>query len=172
MVLLHEKGIASDIISLIKSYLTDRKVKFSTLHSEVNEYITKECPQGSTLGPFLRNVVMDSLLRSQWPENTKAIAYTDDNAISIKDNNRKELANQCMDLLSVRTKRHQLQVLRTKTKFIVFGKISKNRNPTIRYEGIQIARVTEIKYLDIYLDEKLSFLYHVNYITDKARVIF
>jgi retron-type reverse transcriptase len=52
------------------------------------ETCTKGCPQGSVLGPTLWNLVLDSLLDSEWSHWTTPIAYADDLAVIVETNER------------------------------------------------------------------------------------
>lgn len=83
----------------MKNYLSDRKVRYQATYTVTEKRCTKECPQGSVLGPFLWNLMMDILLDVEWPEGVRLIAYADDVVISIHAGNRAELeriVDQCM----------------------------------------------------------------------------
>ncbi|KAG5861567.1 hypothetical protein JTB14_016417 [Gonioctena quinquepunctata] len=51
----HDAGLPKLIVKLIKSYLSERKVEYYSLHEKVEKTLSKGCPQGSALGPLLWN---------------------------------------------------------------------------------------------------------------------
>ncbi|KAG5870235.1 hypothetical protein JTB14_029109 [Gonioctena quinquepunctata] len=67
---------------------------------------------------------------------------------------------------------HKLEISLDKSNYVVFSKLSKNRNPTVRYRGSPIRRVDSTKYLGVVQDERLSFTKHVEYNASKGRNIF
>lgn len=50
---LHIRNIPSAIIKILKSYLTDRYIEYSSQYFTTSKLLTKGWPQGSVLGPFL-----------------------------------------------------------------------------------------------------------------------
>ena len=63
--------------------------------------VTYGCPQGSTLGPDLWNVVMYSLLRRLSANNIECVAYADTLIVIIAANSRLQMetsAQQAVDL--------------------------------------------------------------------------
>jgi hypothetical protein len=88
---LNARGVSSDLIAMIKSYLTDREVEFSQGSATVRKLCTIGCPQGSVLEPTLWNLIIDTLLDSERPDFATPIAYADDLAVIVKSNLRPEL---------------------------------------------------------------------------------
>lgn len=168
------KGMESSIIQLIKSYLTNRKIVYSAEVNSVGKVLTKGCPQGSILGPFLWNLAIDGLLRTAFPDQCCCRAYADDVAIIIKADSRKELeklAEQCMNILASWADGNKLAVSSAKTKYMVFGG-KLERHPTVKIKGTNVQRVREYKYLGVWLDECLSFVLHVNKTAEKCKRMF
>jgi retron-type reverse transcriptase len=81
-----------ELVTLIKSYLTNRKVTFTQGDTMVEKTPTKGCPQGSVLGPTLWNVVLDPLLDSDWPPGVTTIAYANDIAVVLQATQDKTLS--------------------------------------------------------------------------------
>lgn len=52
------------------------------------------------------------------------------------------------------------------------GKLNANRHPTIRLEERPIAYCPSVKYLGIVLDDKNTFIPHVEYVRDEVKKIF
>lgn len=173
---LHEKQIPTKIVTLIKSYLAGRRVIYRTNFQETVLQITRGCPQGSVLGPFLWNMGMDTLLRLDWPDEVKIIAYADDVAVCIKGDTRQaleRLSRECMEMLSGWMDANNLRLSAHKTSYMIFNsKLCFSRNPVVRYKGEPIKRIKSNKYLGVILDVNLNFYEHIRYITGKAKRIF
>ena len=83
-----------DILGLIQDYLRNRSLIFRTESGEVWRQMTKGCPQGSLLGPFLWNIVFDGMNQVLKTNGYgKIVAYADDSVILVEGNSRMEL--QC-----------------------------------------------------------------------------
>ena len=55
----------------------------------------------------------------------------------------------------------------SKTKFIIFGNRPTNTEKKLMINGIELERVSEIKFLGVLIDNKLSWKPHINYIKAK-----
>ncbi|KAG5870373.1 hypothetical protein JTB14_016140 [Gonioctena quinquepunctata] len=116
-----------------------------------------------------------ALLRARWPNKVAITAYADDIALAINADSRRELeelVSQALEIVSHWAESHKLDIAVNKTKYIVFSKLSINRNPIVRYRDVPIDRVRHLKYLGVILDERMSFTEHIGYISNKARSIF
>ncbi|GBN05950.1 hypothetical protein AVEN_275335-1 [Araneus ventricosus] len=60
---------------------------------------------------------------------------------------------------STRTSKNQLQISAEKTNCILISKLV--RGPTIRWQGARIKRAHAIKYLGVYIDEKMNWNTHL-----------
>jgi hypothetical protein len=167
-------NISPNVINLIKSYFDNRQVNYSAHNTCVSKLATKGCPQGSVLGPTMWNLVMNGLLRKEFPDQCQIIAYADDIAISVPGNNRKEIEDQskkCLEIVEQWASENKLELSTTKSEYVVFGQTI-NRNPTCKIYGRQIKRTNAFKYLGIILDHKLTFQPHIAYVTGKVKKIF
>ncbi|KAG5882700.1 hypothetical protein JTB14_011335 [Gonioctena quinquepunctata] len=170
---LHEVDIPAELVALLNNYLKDRKIRYQSNLEQIEKILTKRCPQGSALGPFLWNLTMELLLRARWPNKVAITAYADDIALAINADSRRqleELVSQALEIVSHWAESHKLDISVNKTKYIVFSKLSINRNPIVRYRDVPIDRVRHLKYLGV--DERMSFTEHIGYISNKARSIF
>ena len=80
----------ADIIRLIQDYLRNRSLVFRTESGQVWRHMTKGCPQGSLLGPFMWNIVFDGLIKALKMEGFgKIVAYADDTVVLVEGNSRK-----------------------------------------------------------------------------------
>jgi len=74
---------------IIKGYLTQRRVSVSDLEGIYWKDVTRGCPQGSVLGSFLWNLVMDTCIKLIKPHVYDVLAYTDDLLIIWQASSRK-----------------------------------------------------------------------------------
>jgi hypothetical protein len=166
--------VPNNLIRIIKSYFKERTVYYRTNTVTVEKVTTKGCPQGSVLGPLLWNLVMNSLLRTNFPEKCELVAYADDAALLVCGNTRRELEEKCaasMVLLEGWAKANKLILSKEKSEYVVFrGTLA--RNPVVRMNGAQVKRSPHFRYLGVYLDEKLTFMAHANHITVKVKKVF
>jgi len=99
------------------------------------------------------------------------IAYTDDIAILVEEDSRKEIEDKTR-IIMIRVKQwcdnNKLTISTEKTKYIIF-KSKLEKNPTIKYNNEPIKRVKSFKYLGITIDEKLNFEEHIENI--KSRIV-
>ena len=96
-------------------------------------------------------------------ENCNLIQYADDTMIFSSHNDLTEARNnlqQTIESLVNFCESHQLTIKADKTEFICFCKPSKNgfaRNHTLKVKNQIINTSTTVKYLGVYLDQKLKF---------------
>ena len=168
------KRVPADVTRVIRSYLTDRSIRYTSKTSKmsVSKCLSKGCPQGSVLGPTLWNLVMDSLLGQDIPyPNVDIFAYADDIAITVSASNRRDLeaiTALCLQRLTDWAGNNKLSVSVDKTKYMVFGS-KLQRNPTVRLYNRAVRRVFEFKYLGLLIDDKLSFVKHCSLIVEKGK---
>lgn len=170
---LNETGTPHKLLSIIRDYLNQREVQVQTETLTIVRRPARGCPQGSVLGPTLWNTAVDQLLEELEQEGIFAVAYADDLAISVKGNNRANLeaqARRATDILERWAARQKLQISVPKTKYVLF-KGALRRNPTVKVNNRNIARVTQTKYLGVILDSNLRYDVHIRYIAQKASVI-
>ena len=101
------------------------------------------------------------------------IAYADDIAIPIEGNSRNQIEDKIKTVsneLKLWCDKNKLTISADKTKHMVF-KSRLIRNPTVKYENKNIARVKTFKYLGVIIDEKLSFSDHIEETTNKILIV-
>jgi hypothetical protein len=166
--------VPKNLISIIKSYFVDRTVNYRSNTVTVEKTTSKGCPQGSVLGPLVWNLIMNSLLRKSFPDGCEVVAYADDTVVLVRGNTRKQIeeyAAASMVLVEKWAEINKLTLSREKSEYVVF-RSGLARNPAIKMNGIQIKRSPHFKYLGLYLDEKLTFLAHANYMAIKVKKVF
>jgi hypothetical protein len=170
---LRRREAPHELVVLIKSYLTDRKVLFTQDNITTQKVPTKGCPQGSVLGPTLWNLVLDPLLEADWPAGVSTIAYADDLAVVVTSNERQnmlERAQGALDKIAEWAKQNKLTISREKSVFMINKSPPRahHRDIKLRVEGAQIKKVDGHKYLGVMVDPKLNFQANAAYTLKKA----
>jgi hypothetical protein len=165
-------GITNTPLMWFSSYLTKRYqyVDINGISSNLLQ-IRTGVPQGSILGPLLFIIYMNDIASVSSTFHT--VLYADDTnltgtinafnspAVMINEELNKIHSWMCVNKLSLNVK---------KTKLMVFS-YKNNRTslnfPDIKLNNNKIERVSEFKFLGIYIDDKLSWNNHVNYIGKK-----
>jgi ribonuclease HI len=167
---LHELGVDNNVVTIIKSYLRNRRVGFTT--NEVFEAfkIDRGCPQGSCLGPTLWNLIANKLLIDFNAEDCDLVAYADDFVMLVAGNTRQELelkTNRLIARFADRSDEYKLRISSDKTKAVLFGKDLSRRYPIFKLNGSSIKIVEYAKYLGVLIDRHLGFTHHLSYLNDE-----
>jgi len=160
---LNEMGVHSSMLSWIGSYLSNRKqyVKMSGSHSRLID-VASGVPQGSHLGPLLFILLLlfindlESILKS-----SKCLMNADDLKVYIG-------LQLSLDALVSWCQRNRLHLNVKKCKTMSFYR---KRNPIYFNYSINstpLDRVTEMRDLGIFFDERMSFNKHIDIIVGKA----
>ena len=174
---LNHYGVRGNTLSLIESYLSNRKQCVSAL-GEISEQLAVifGVPQGSCLGPLLFLIYINDI--SNICKSNELILFADDTNIFVKGKSKQEVyieANMILKKLSIYTMLNKLHVNLEKSCFMYFTKTSSNDEndnendniPPIMIGATEIKRVSEIKFLGVVIDEKLSWDAHVKSLTKK-----
>ena len=170
-------GIRGNILTLLTSYLTDRKQCVS-ISNTISNFKTVEfgVPQGTVLGPILFNIYINNLF--QLDTCGSIIGFADDTAILYTAENWEKLINDAQrDFKQIKDwfDSRLLTINFKKTKFLPFKSFNTNfPNETplkINCDGTitEIPSADNIKYLGIYLDSKLKWDVHINKLVVKIR---
>ena len=165
-------GLRGNVNMLMKSYLKDRKqfVSINGFDSETKS-ITCGVPQGSSLGPLLFliyiNDFRNSLIKSECGH------FADDTFImfaSKKLSTIETVMNHELKLASNWLKLNKLSLNTDKTKLVIFHSVKKkfDKNAvSIKINQHKLPIVESVKYLGMYLDEHLSWEFHINQLSFK-----
>ncbi|GBN76905.1 Putative protein in type-1 retrotransposable element R1DM [Araneus ventricosus] len=163
----------TNIVNIFKNLLQNRKVILNTCEGAAIRDQNQGCPQGSCSGPALWNLVANEILQENWLINTSIQAFADDFVLVSHAPTRVQLESQINDSIakfSTWTSKNQLQISAEKTNYLLISKLV--RGPTIRWQGERIKRAHAIKYLGIYIDEKMNWNTHLKAQSTRATHLY
>lgn len=173
---LHRKllqiGIPRKLASFITNLLLTRKIQIQVVNSpSLERMVSKGLPQGSVLSPILFNIYTFDLHRSMHP-SCKILQYADDLFIYISGvfiSFLEEVINMCMKNLNIWLMNHGLEISPSKSNVIVFSR--KRVTPHIRVliNNSILPNQTQIRFLGVILDSKLTWNPYVNFIINKCQ---
>ncbi|GBM07978.1 Putative protein in type-1 retrotransposable element R1DM [Araneus ventricosus] len=152
----------ANIQKVFVNLLQNRNVSLQSPTGPIIKPQAKGCPQGSCSGPALWNLVANSALNIQWPSEVHIQAFADDFAMVIKaktKENLKQVAQTAINTFNTWCETNYLEVAPEKTQFIIFSKMV--APPRLLWKGVKIKKVNSIKYLGVYIDDKLNWRDHI-----------
>lgn len=160
------RGIAQTWIS---SYLENRK-QYVEIQNNKSQLLQVTCgvPQGSVLGPLLFNLYINNICEVS--QIVETILFADDtNLLCCGENLEKllETMEKEVSRMKIWFDENKLTLNLSKTKFIIFGNRLADTNKKLMINGIELERVSEIKFLGVVIDSKLSWKPHIKYIKTK-----
>jgi hypothetical protein len=168
---LHRFGFPIYLIKIIKSFLSNRSFSVHLDGTKSNLHnIGAGVPQGSVLGPILYNIYTSDL---PIPNNCFFSAFADDLAIGTTGLIGNEIVSNLQTALNILQDylvKWKIKVNSEKSKAIYFTRKRKieykpQTNLKIGLNEIQWVRI--IKYLGLFLDDKLTFKHHIGKTVDK-----
>lgn len=176
---LEKYGIRGNVLSLIKSYLTNRvqitqidrmcyNAKSELSHFSRARTVQYGVPQGSVLGPLLFIIYINDL-----PKITEhpVVLFADDSTVVFSANNISSLENEInvtlQDIIHWLDDNSLLANLE-KTKIMTFNPNNSDiLNIDIKYNNNKIEHTNITKFLGLYIDSDLSWRSHSEHVTKK-----
>lgn len=161
-------NIDENMKKLMESYLTNRK-QFTNINNVASnmEIINCGVPQGSILGPLFFNIFINDIFDVQL--NGKLQLYADDVTVFYSTDSVDNLLNfiqQDITALSKYADDNYLTINLKKTNYIIFNK-QENLNLEIKMDNIVIENLNVVKYLGLFINEKLDWTHHIKHVRKK-----
>ena len=166
---LEHYGVRGIALKLLESYLSNRKqfVSANGAQSSTKD-ITIGVPQGSVLGPLLFLIYINDLPNAS--TKMMSILFADDTTMYACHDNVINLTNiMSEELLKVSNwlMDNSLTLNISKTYYVIFGLRQVPNNIRITIGQQVLDRQEYGKFLGVYLDEKLTFKKHIDYVYSK-----
>jgi ribonuclease HI len=164
------KNIPKNLYEIIKSYLNNRFAIIKIGNTIISKKLTKGCPQGSALGPGLWNINYDELLSIRTPENCEIAGCCDDTKALIFEKSIEEIetkANQLLKNIHKWGQKAKLEFNTSKTTALLITNKRQYKSPDIFFDKTKIEIKESVKYLGVYINRKLNFNQHIEYIHNK-----
>jgi hypothetical protein len=166
------KKCPKNLFYVSKSYFSSRTAKLWYQNEQEVRTLNVGCPQGSVCGPHYWNLSYDNIFSRDWDEQVINEAFADDTRVMIFAQTIQELeikANKAIEELVSWANENKLKFNPLKTECVLFTRKLKYNQPKVFLHNQQLKISTTFKHLGIYIDSKLRWKTHANYITSKAQ---
>lgn len=169
---LEELGVDKYLLKWISNYLTERKQQV-VVNGETSSAlpVTSGVPQGSVLGPLLFIFYVDGVESVTLSDGT-VVMFADDMVLyrPIHAHEDYLLLQRDINAIASWIARLHLQFSENKCKYMILSrKRSGTTPPAILLNDLPLQRVSEYKYLGVYISSDLSWSLHISTICNKAR---
>ena len=159
------------LTNFIKCLLSNRTISATHQGHTLTRTVSKGCPQGGILSPLLWNLVADTLLNLLTSHQIWCLGYADDIVITIEGSHIHtcfETAQFALSKIEAWCNEKSLSVNPEKAEALLVTRKRKYKIPDLSIFGKPIQLKKFVKYLGIYIDQKLTWSKHVEIKTEKA----
>jgi len=166
-------GCPKNLYNLTKSYFSNRTAILSVNSIQIEEEVSRGCPQGSCCGPGYWNIQYNSLLNLPFMDKTKVVAFADDLFIAIRADSTRAVENHLKGELSKittwsKTNKTNFNEEKSKVMPIFRRKSKEGRTLNVYLNNKKLKQVTTLKYLGIIIDHKFTFKEYIAYVTERC----
>ena len=161
---LNHYGIRGKALEWFRSYLSHRK-QFVSLNGSNSNFHSIKCgvPQGSLLGPLLFILYINDFCRSS--NVMSFILFADDTTLFYSHHDPIQLVNIINSELQKLTqwiRANRLSLNLQKTKYMLFSHTLSSLPSDIFFDNSPLEKVSNIKFLGVIIDDKLSWKFHLD----------
>ena len=171
LVKLADAAVPPALLGWIWSFLIGRTAILRVGSASLSRSLAMGVPQGSPLSPLLFLVYIDDLLRAIHPL-AQAQAFADDVIIwwvIRKGRTGSRRGNRVLEVVGQWAVRWKMHFHPSKCRYLLISRLRDGRSPSLFLDGVALASATELRYLGVWLDPKLSWAHHVAVVTGLAR---
>lgn len=168
---LADAAVPPALLGWIWSFLVGRTAILRVGSASLSRALVRGVPQGSPLSPLLFLVYIDDLLRAIHPL-AYAQAFADDVIVwwvIRKGFSGSRRGNRVLEVVGQWAVRWKMHFHPSKCQYMLISRLRDSRSPALFLDGVALASVTELRYLGVWLDSKLSWAHHVAVVTGLAR---
>lgn len=165
--ILADRGVPSNVLELLRQLIAFKTLRLKNDPLGVGSRMSfRGLPQGSPLSPLLFNIYVSGLNKILLRFGVRVIWYADD-VVFICEAKSVEAAvaglNEAMKCLHAFLEERHLSLSLSKSKAVIFSRRRKAETiPNIVYNDSTINFTSNIKYLGVHLNSKLSWAQHAN----------
>ena len=165
---LEKYGVRGLPLQLLTSYISDR-IQYTVVNNHKSNICSVTCgvPQGSTLGPLLFIIYINDLPLAS---NLNTKLFADDAVLTSSNKCLKTLitsVNCELGKIDDWMKINKLTFNYDKTTYMIITQKKEKPQSEVKIGKNTVEEVSQIKYLGVFFDEKLSWKKHIQYIYSK-----
>ena len=169
---LYDFGIRGRLAYFISAFLNERQFRVRVGNTFSNP-LEQEMgvPQGCVLSVTLFSVKINNIVKSVCP-GVECFLYVDDFCICYRSKHMHTIERQLQQVLNNLNKwsnENGFKFSKSKTKCMHFCNLRRlHLDPELTLDDVRIEVVQEFKFLGLLFDSKLSFITHINYLSNKC----
>ncbi|KAJ8735608.1 hypothetical protein PYW07_007228 [Mythimna separata] len=168
------KGIDETTTRWIEFMLLNRTISV-TLHGTTQSFkTTKGCPQGGVLSPLLWLLVVDQLLVEASKNDLDVHSYADDVVACVVgpcQSTVSSILQRSLNTINTWCTENHLSVNPSKTTIVPFTRKRKlDKLVTLTVKGTVVPLSSDVKYLGVTIDQRLTWNTHINNVIQKAKI--